>query len=1025
MKAPRKNKRLLFCAVSKETTFKLSCLIAAYSMLKIFSLVISEANAISTTVANTTTIMQNSSLVAQQVSNNFPQSKTTQGQQQASKLDRNLSSAHMTNSSIAPQIVTMTNASFMNQQPLQMTTSSNGKQNSRANNSSLAQQTQMQPHSTPATHSPAFNSRARLHSSGGHLQTTSSNFEQEQRRGASSAAKSGTQQQLSPKMLSLDSSIRDGAKEGSVDQHAGYSYDSSAGYTHISQLSPAKVELRAAETLQARAKVQQPTQVNNNYGQVSARNSVIQQTSTESTAFAQLPVQIGGSQFPNPCRPPLSLNPMSVSGAGSNSLTQQRIEEQSLISKRHAQPKYQRVADGKRLRTALVFKVLHAKSLTDCETQCALAGVGAGPSSVDACRSFNYRPMFAAENCELSRIDIRALRLEDASQFEQNNSFDFYALMPQQATSVNGSQLDSMLAVASANAPMMYSPFAPSAPSIADCIDVTQHCSLEGIEFTLRTGEPFNGRIYTLGFYDSCFTLGSGSTTNSLRITRSNGFPRCGTQQIGDLMTNIVVVQFNDFVQTTRDKKYNLTCTFAGPAETVVTSNYLDTTVHERSLPMQVEHLPLQNVVTSNVHLRVLYRGQPTNTIAVGDLLTFRLESRSIVGGFHRADSEFAPQTNEIFATNVIAKDPSTGRQVQLIDASGCPVDPMNVFPELQRTPDGALEAEFYAFKIPDSNFLIFQATVRTCKSPCEPVICGNTNSQTIQTQLANTSGGTKSIAGLVSSALMSSQMNPVPSWGRRRRRRSTNLDEANEALSSDAGEVVEHTVPARLITQRQIGATTTAFPSDQPNAVGNITTGFRSTTRPALNSEAEEEVRQMLRVFASRDEMRRDDNARVTFDELNHSESPASATFKLPALPAHWSHVAVNNLPSHFETLTENIPQLSRQQQQVLPENEVCLSEIAYYTMLFSIVSVSLLMFSAVLIALLVKQKTSKFSLSAVSSSMNGSSEDLAYPVSFSSHQRLTTDESRASNKTPPRILPKPFGSVFVPSSFSSISQR
>ena len=51
-----------------------------------------------------------------------------------------------------------------------------------------------------------------------------------------------------------------------------------------------------------------------------------------------------------------------------------------------------------------------------------------------------------------------------------------------------------------------------------------------------------------------------------------------------------------------------------------------------------------------------------------------------------------------------------------------CPVD-LYVFPELQKTPDGALQADFYAFKIPDSNLLVFQATVRTCRGPCEPVI--------------------------------------------------------------------------------------------------------------------------------------------------------------------------------------------------------------------------------------------------------------------------------------------------------------
>lgn len=44
---------------------------------------------------------------------------------------------------------------------------------------------------------------------------------------------------------------------------------------------------------------------------------------------------------------------------------------------------------------------------------------------------------------------------------------------------------------------------------------------------------------------------------------------------------------------------------------------------------MQIESLPPQNILTSNVVLRVLYRGNPTNVIGVGDLLTFRLEAKS------------------------------------------------------------------------------------------------------------------------------------------------------------------------------------------------------------------------------------------------------------------------------------------------------------------------------------------------------------------------------------------------------------
>lgn len=45
------------------------------------------------------------------------------------------------------------------------------------------------------------------------------------------------------------------------------------------------------------------------------------------------------------------------------------------------------------------------------------------------------------------------------------------------------------------------------------------------------------------------------------------------------------------------------------------------------------------------------------------------------------------------------------------------------MFPELGRSRESdALEARFNAFKIPESNFLVFEATVRTCRGGCQPV---------------------------------------------------------------------------------------------------------------------------------------------------------------------------------------------------------------------------------------------------------------------------------------------------------------
>ena len=70
-----------------------------------------------------------------------------------------------------------------------------------------------------------------------------------------------------------------------------------------------------------------------------------------------------------------------------------------------------------------------------------------------------------------------------------------------------------------------------------------------------------------------------------------------------------------------------------------------------------------------------------------------------------------------------------------------CPLDP-SVFPALglSRSGDGLevqnccvflnffkntlhlFQTNFYAFKIPESNFLVFEATVTTCRGGCQPV---------------------------------------------------------------------------------------------------------------------------------------------------------------------------------------------------------------------------------------------------------------------------------------------------------------
>lgn len=76
--------------------------------------------------------------------------------------------------------------------------------------------------------------------------------------------------------------------------------------------------------------------------------------------------------------------------------------------------------------------------------------------------------------------------------------------------------------------------------------------------------------------------------------------------------------------------------------------------------PIPIEYLPAENTLSSKVRLMILYQNRPTTTIAVGDPLTFRLEPQD---GYN--------QLTDIFATNVVARDPYSGRSIQLIDRYG------------------------------------------------------------------------------------------------------------------------------------------------------------------------------------------------------------------------------------------------------------------------------------------------------------------------------------------------------------------
>jgi hypothetical protein len=131
---------------------------------------------------------------------------------------------------------------------------------------------------------------------------------------------------------------------------------------------------------------------------------------------------------------------------------------------------YRQMGLRQKMKKQFVRRAVRVPTLTSCQRECT--------SAADfVCRSFNYREEGERGgagdtfNCELSDRDLRELDLNNPQMFETSN-YDFYE------RSLGGRSND------------------------GDCLDVSQTCNEDGMEFTLRTNEPFTGRIYSYGFYD-------------------------------------------------------------------------------------------------------------------------------------------------------------------------------------------------------------------------------------------------------------------------------------------------------------------------------------------------------------------------------------------------------------------------------------------------------------------------------------------------------------------------------------------
>lgn len=124
------------------------------------------------------------------------------------------------------------------------------------------------------------------------------------------------------------------------------------------------------------------------------------------------------------------------------------------------------------------------------------------------------------------------------------------------------------------------------------------------------------------------------------------------------------------------------------------------------------------------------------------------------------------------------------------------------------------LEARFNAFKIPESNFLVFEATVRTCREGCQPAYCQGASGRS------------------------------EPSFGRRRR--SLN-DTDDDTIDDDSA------ADSNMSEAQQINGTLIAS-SSKRNATGTDDDDDDADNENTIDFP--EQVREMIEVFESREEI-------------------------------------------------------------------------------------------------------------------------------------------------------------------------
>jgi len=250
-----------------------------------------------------------------------------------------------------------------------------------------------------------------------------------------------------------------------------------------------------------------------------------------------------------------------------------------------------------------------------------------------------------------------------------------------------------------------------------DLGEVSLACTGESMTITLSTTQPFTGRLFSQSAGRECQTRGSARTATELTIFfEEEDAARCGLEREEQgAYSMVVVVQHHPVIQRRGDRAVQLYCYFDTGLK-VVTNGYdvLADTIDGGTKISTPSSILNNTAPAPGVRLRITTStGEDISGTKLGQKLFLRIEmdTESIFG---------------IFAKSLKAISGVEDDSIELLDAKGCPTDPI-IFPGLQKIPGTRdLQGSFEAFKFSDTSVVRFQVNVQFCVDECNPVECGD-----------------------------------------------------------------------------------------------------------------------------------------------------------------------------------------------------------------------------------------------------------------------------------------------------------